>query len=361
MLLEGTRVVELATLIAGPFCGLTLADLGADVVKVEPPRGDESRAFPPFAPGGDSAFFHALNRGKRGVVAEAADVRRLVETADVVVENLGGDARARLGFGPADMPDRLVWCSITGHGAGRGGRAMDPSLQASMGLMELTGESDGPPLRVPVPLIDIMTGMYAAQSVLTALWHAERTGEGAHLDCALLDSAATLTSTLALLSLSGEFEPRRIGTESYLRVPSAVFQAADGAHVQVIALHEGHWEALCTALDRRDWLEDPSFAGNEARIANRADVNGLIAEVIASAPADAWVERIGAAGGMCERLRGLGDAWRDPLLAERGLVGRLDGGRFDFPLPVVSLARPGLLTPGPALGEHTDAVLAELS
>jgi crotonobetainyl-CoA:carnitine CoA-transferase CaiB-like acyl-CoA transferase len=294
------------------------------------------------------------------VVVDPGDARRLIERADVVIENLGDSGGGRLGFRPSDMPERLVWCSITGHGAGRGGRAMDPSLQASMGLMELTGESDGPPLRVPVPLIDFMTGMYAAQSVIAALWEAERTGKGAQLDCALLDSAATLTSTVALFSLSGEFEPHRIGTESYLRVPSAVFAAADGAHVQVIALHEGHWEALCAALDRREWLEDPRCAGNDARLANRDLVHDRLADVIATAPADDWVERINGAGGMCERLRGLGDAWRDPVLAERGLVGELDGGPFDFPLPVMSLARPGALAPGPSLGQHTGEVLAEL-
>ena len=322
---------------------------------MEPPRGDEGRAFRPFAPDGESAFFHALNRGKRSVVVEAGDARRLAEGADVVIEN----APERLDFGPADMPERAVWCSITGQGPGRG-RAMDPSLQATMGLMELTGERDGPPLRVPVPLIDFMTGMYAAQSVLAALWQAERSGTGAHLDCALVDSAATLTSTVALFSLSGEFEPSRIGTESYLRVPSAVFETSDGEHVQVIALHEGHWEALCGALDKPEWVDDPRFAGNDARLANRELVNESIAGVIATAAGDEWVERINGAGGMCERLRGLGDAWRDPLLTERGLVGQLDGGPFDFPLPVMSLARPGKLVPGPTLGQHTDEVLAEL-
>jgi crotonobetainyl-CoA:carnitine CoA-transferase CaiB-like acyl-CoA transferase len=356
--LDGIGVVELATLVAGPFCGLTLADLGADVVKVESPRGDDSRVFPPFGPDGESALFHALNRGKRSVVAEDGDVRRIVESADVVVDNVGS---ARLGFGPEEMPERLIWCSITGHGVDRGGRAMDPSLQASMGLMELTGERDGPPLRVPVPLIDFMTGMYAAQSILVALWQAERTGKGAHLDCALLDSAATLTSMVSLFALSGDSEPGRIGSESYVRVPSAVFEAADGAHVQVVALHDRHWAGLCDALDRPDWRDDPRFATDPARLANRELVHGRIAEVIATAPADAWVERINGAGGMCERLRSLGDAWRDPLLAERGLLGKLDGGPFDFPLPVVSLARPGALVPGPALGQHTDEVLAELS
>ncbi len=237
---------------------------------------------------------------------------------------------------------------------------MDPSLQATMGLMELTGERDGPPQRVPVALIDFMTGMYAAQSIIAALWQAERTGKGAHLDCALVDSAAALTSPLALFSLSGQFEPERIGSESYVRVPSAVFETADGAHVQVVALHDRHWEGLCEALDRRDWIDDERCATGDARLANRDLVHDRIAQVIATAPADEWVERINGAGGMCERLRGVGDAWRDPLLAERGLVRDLDGGPFDFPLPVVSLARPDKLVPGPLLGEHTDEVLAEL-
>ena len=352
MLLEGVRVVEFATLIAGPFCGLTLADMGADVVKVEPARGDEGRTFPPFAPDGESAFFHALNRGKRGVVAEGDEARRLAESADVVIEN------RPLGFAPADMPESVVWCSVSGYGLAREGRAMDPSIQAAMGLMELTGEPGGPPLRVPVPLIDFMTGMYAAQSVLAALWRRERTGEGAHLDCALLDSAATFTSTVALFSLSGAFEPGRIGAESYLRVPSGVFAASDGAHVQVVALHERHWRGICAALGRDEWLTDPRLTGNDARLANRALVHRGIAEAIATAPADDWVERINAAGGMCERLRTVGEAWRDPLLRERGLLGEVDG--FDHPLPVVSLVRPARLERGPRLGEHTDAVLRDL-
>ena len=368
-LLEGLRVVEFSRLIAAPFCGLTLADLGADVVKVEPPGGDDTRTFPPVGPDGTSTYFHALNRGKRGVVLDygaAADLdtaRRLAERADVVVENLGA-AAGRLGFGYEDVAGangRLVWCSVTGLGAGRGGRALDPSLQASMGLMALTGEPGRPPLRVPVPLIDLMTGMYAAQSVLTALWQAERSGTGAFLDCALVDSAATLTSLTALLALSGSEAPRRLGSESHLVVPSAVFAAADGEHVQVVALNERHWEALCTALDRREWLGDPLCDGNAARMANRELVNERIREVVATRPARDWVERIGRAGGLCERVREVEEAWADPLLAERGLVGRTpDGGA----LPVVSLARgadPDALAPAPGLGQHTEEVLRELA
>lgn len=326
------------------------------MVKVEPRRGDDSRDFPPFSDDGESAFFHALNRGKRGVVCEPEDARRLAEGADVVIENLG----ARLGFGPADMPERIVWCSVSGYGAERGGRAMDPSLQAGMGLMDLTGEPDGPPLRVPVPLVDFMTGMYGAQSVLAALWQRERTGRGAHVDCALLDSAATLTSTVALFSLGGEFEPGRIGAESYLRAPSGVFAAADGRYVQVVALHDAHWKGICTALALDDLLDDPRCAGNDARLANRALVHARIGEAIGGRPAAEWVGRINEAGGMCELVRTVGEALRDPRLRERGLLRELDDGPFDFPLPVVSLARPDRLAPGPRLGEHTDEVLREL-
>jgi crotonobetainyl-CoA:carnitine CoA-transferase CaiB-like acyl-CoA transferase len=373
VLLDGLRVVEFARLVAGPFCGLTLADLGAEVVKVEPPRGDETRSYPPLdAAGGESAFFHALNRGKRGVVldlgaAEGRDAaQRLAASADVVIENLG-EPEARLGFSYEELArsnGRVVWCSITGLGAGRGGRAVDPTLQASMGLMALTGEPGRPPLRVPVPLIDYMTGMYAVQSVLAALWHAERSGEGAFLDCPLLDAAATFTSLTALMPLSGWLMPRRLGSESYLAVPSAVFETADGRHVQVVAVHQRHWEGLCEALGHPEWREDQRSATEPARMANRDLVHGRIAAVIATGSADEWVERIGAAGGMCERVRELEEAWTDPGLAERGLVGRLDHEAFGgFPFPLVSLARRAdgaALAPGPALGEHTDAVLSGL-
>lgn len=361
-MLDGLRVVEFSRLIAAPFCGLTLADLGADVVKVEPPRGDDTRAFPP----GGGVYFTALNRGKRGIVLdldEAEDrarARRLVEAADVVIENVGAD-RLGVGYDAASSANgRLVWCSVTGLGAGRGGRALDPSLQASMGLMALTGEPDGPPLRVPVPLIDLMTGMYAAQSVLTALWRAERTGRGAFLDCALVDSAATLMSLTALMALHGSDPPRRLGSESHLVVPSAVYAASDGEHVQIVALSEAHWHALCAALEHPDWLENPRFAGNDARMANRELVNETIGAVIATRPARDWVERIVAAGGLCERVREIEEAWMDPLLRERGVLGRTRDG---VPLPLVSLARAAdahALAPSPALGEHTEAVLREL-
>ena len=371
-LLQGLRVVEFSRLIAAPFCGLTLADLGAEVVKVEPPGGDETRGFPPFLAPGESGFFHSLNRGKRGVVLRLSDqrdaelARRLIERADVVVENLG-EAIERLGIDYARASaanPKLVWCSITGLGAGEGRRVIDPSLQADMGLMALTGEAGRPPVRIPVPLIDFMTGMYAAQQVITALWQAERHGTGALLDCAMVDAAATLGSTAALLALGGFVMPRRLGSESYLVVPSAVFEAADSEHLQVIALTERHWEALCTALRHPEWLEDPRCADNDARLANRELVHARVAEVIATGGADHWARAITEAGGMAHRVREIEDAWADPRIERRGLLGTLEADELDrFALPVVSLARtadPSALARGPALGEHSDAVIREL-
>jgi crotonobetainyl-CoA:carnitine CoA-transferase CaiB-like acyl-CoA transferase len=372
-LLRGVRVVEFSRLIAAPFCGLTLADLGADVVKVEPPGGDETRGFPPFLAPGESGFFHALNRGKRGVVLRLSDerdaetARRLIERADVVVENLG-ESIERLGIDHARASaanPKLVWCSITGLGAGEGRRIIDPSLQADMGLMALTGEPDRPPGRVPVPLIDFMTGMYAAQQVITALWRTEREGAGALLDCAMVDAAATLGSTAALLALGGFVMPRRLGSESYLVVPSAVFEASDGEHVQVIALTQRHWDALCVALGHPEWLEDPRCADNEARLANRELVHGRLAEVIATDGAEHWTRAISDAGGMAQRVREIEDAWADPRIERRALLGTLEAEGLDrFPVPVVSLARtadPSRLARGPALGEHTEAVIGELN
>jgi crotonobetainyl-CoA:carnitine CoA-transferase CaiB-like acyl-CoA transferase len=365
------RVVEFSQLLAAPFCGLTLSDLGADVIKVEPRSGDEVRRFPPFFESGESGWFHAVNRGKRGVALSLSDaragpvVRRLIDAADVVVENLG-EARSRLGIAYEDACEhnpKLVWCSITGLGADQGGRAIDPSLQAEMGLMASTGEPDGPPARVQAPTIDLMTGMYAAQRVLTALWQVERGGEGAFLDCAMLDAAATLTGPVALRALGG-MPAGRIGSESHLLVPSASFEASDGAYLQVIALTEDHWRGICKALEHPEWADDPRSADNAARLANRELVHGWIREVIATDRADRWVGAITEAGAICVRVREVDDAWSDPRLVQRGLLAKLSAAGFGpFAVPVMSLARcadPAALSPGPRLGEHSAEVLSEL-
>ena len=369
-LLDGIRVVEFSRLIAAPFCGLSLQDLGAEVIKVEPPEGDHTRGFPPFLAAGESAYFHTFNRGKRSVVLDLADphspavVRRLVESADVVVENLG-DARKALGIEYEEAAKRnpaLVWCSITGFGRGKGragDRSQSPGADRDHGAhrraRRAAAASPGP-----------LGGLHD--------WHVRDPvgpggalasggeGRGGFLDCAMIDAAATLASPTALLALAGSLLPRRIGSESYVVTPSAVFETGDGEHVQLLALSERHWEGLCRALGHLEWLEEPLFADNAARVANRELLHSRIAAAIAQETAEHWVGAITDAGGFCERVREIEEAWADPAMSERGLLGTLaDDGLDAFPIPVASLAHTGAaLARAPRLGEHSEEVFAEL-
>jgi CoA:oxalate CoA-transferase len=367
------RVAEFSQLIAAPFCGMTLLDLGAEVIKVEPRDGDAMRSFPPYLDDGESAQFRALNRGKRGVVADLATsggralAAKLIAAADVVIENLG-DSRGLLGVSYEDASrhrPELVWCSITGWGAGAPGRSIDPSLQAAMGLISITGEDGGGPARIPVPLVDFMTGMYGVQSILVALWRVRAGGPGAFLDCAMADAAATLVSTSALLAAGGHFSPRRLGSESPLVVPSGVFVAGDGREVQIVCVTERHWRALCEALGHPEWKDDPACIDNAARLAHRELIRDRMEEEIASDTAAAWVRRISDRGAICEHVRDIEEAWADERLVARGLVAETAGAPpWAARIPLISLARGNdgvaRIAPAPELGADTEVVAGEL-
>ncbi len=371
-ILHGVRVLEFSQLIAAPFAGLTLLDLGAEVIKVEAPGGDAMREFPPFLHSGESALFRALNRGKRGVAidltrpSDRALAARMIDRADVVIENLA-ERRGLLGVTFEEAAARrpqLVWCAVTGWGAAAPGRSIDPSLQAAMGMISITGEQNGGPARIPVPLVDFMTGMYAVQSILVALWRARLEGRGAFLDCAMVDPSATLTSTSALLAAGGLFSPRRLGSESPLVAPSGVFLAADGREVQIVCVTERHWRRLCEAVEHPEWTDDPACRDNQSRLASRGLVHSRLAEVIATDTASSWVRRISDRGALCEHVRDIEEAWSDERLAARGLASREpeSGPGWSARIPMVSLARSPTepLPPAPALGAHTDEVIAEL-
>jgi crotonobetainyl-CoA:carnitine CoA-transferase CaiB-like acyl-CoA transferase len=282
----------------------------------------------------------------------------------VVIESLGASAAGLESYEQVrQRHPKLIWCAITGTGHGNGGRAIDPSLQASMGMMALTGEAGRAPMRLPVPLVDFMTGMYALQAILAALMQVRAGGDGMLLDCALLDSAATLASTVGVYALNGPEPLRRMGTESVWYVPASNFPAADGQWVQVMAINDGHWRGLCRTLGHPEWIDDPRMADNAARVKHRELVHGLIGSAIATDTAEHWAAAVTAAGGFCQQIREIEEAWSDPLLVERRLRAEGEVGGVPFQVPVASLARTPLaspLPPGPRLGEHSEAIAAEL-
>lgn len=362
--LRDVRVVEVSQLIAAPLCGLTLSDLGADVVKVESPHGDYTRGW--AREGQESGIFRMLNRGKRSVVADHRSergrqlVRGLIGQADVVVEN-HGDLMERM-FGidyesAARSRPELIWCSVSGMGRGARRKAIDMTLQASMGITALTGEADGPPLRGAMPVVDLMTGMSAVQAVLVAVMGLRAGGPGRFIDCAMVDAAATLTASPGALSLSGFSRPRRMGSENDLFVPSRVFATAGGEHVHVVAISDQQWRAICSAVGRDDWLDNSRFATNRQRLEHRAEIHGGLAEALATRPAEHWTSEIVARGGLCERVREIEEAWADRVMRDRGLLIDVAG---DQPTPAVALVGEPTSKPAPALGEHSADVAQEL-
>ncbi len=297
--LEGIRVLDLSRVLAGPYCSMLLADLGADVVKVERPgEGDETRTWgPPYA-GGEAAYFLSVNRGKRSVAVDLARpegrdvVRRLARGDRVVLENFRSGGAAKLGVGYDDLaaenPD-LVYCSITGFGSDR-----DPTrpgydfvVQAESGLMAVTGEPDGPPLKVGVAVVDVLTGYAAATSILAAL----AGGHGARLEVSLLDSALSALVNVAESTLVTGAEPRRYGNAHPNIVPYQTFAAADG-QLAVAAANDGLYRRLCAVLERPDLAHDPRFETNPARVEHREALIPELEREFSARPAAEWLERL---------------------------------------------------------------------
>jgi crotonobetainyl-CoA:carnitine CoA-transferase CaiB-like acyl-CoA transferase len=378
--LDGIKVLDLSRVLAGPWCTQLLADLGADVVKIERPgAGDDTRQWgPPWFGEGEervAAYFLSCNRGKKSAAIDfaqpegAALVRKLAESADVVVENfkVGGLEKFGLDAGAlrAAKP-RLVYASITGFGqdgpyAERAG--YDFMIQAMGGLMSITGlpdvEPGGGPLRVGVAVADLFTGMYTAVAILAALYRREKTGEGAHIDMALLDAQlAVLANQASNFLVSGEDPPRQGNTHPNL-VPYQPFDASDRPLVIAIG-NDRQFAKLAQLAGHPEWASDARFATNAARVANRAEIVRLVSEAIATQPADYWFARLEEAGIPAGPINRISEALADVQAQHRQmmrtiagvpLVGspvRMDGERADADLPP------------PALGEHTGEVLAAL-
>ncbi|MCX7889388.1 MAG: CoA transferase [Rhodobacteraceae bacterium] len=367
--LEGVKVVELARILAGPWAGQTLADLGAEVIKVESPEGDDTRRWgPPFVgEGADraAAYFHSCNRGKRSVVADfttaegQALVRRLAGDADVVIENfkVGGLRKYGLDYDSLRAVNpRLVYCSITGFGqdgpyAARAG--YDFIIQGMSGLMSFTGEPDGQPMKSGVAITDVFTGIYAATAILAALHQRARTGTGQHIDMALLDVALAVTANQAMNYLVSGRPPARMGNAHPNLVPYAVFDCADGFIILATG-NDSQFRRLCAILGLEALAEAPQYLTNADRIANRAR---LTAEITARTRAWAKADLLAACeaqGVPAGPINDMAEAFADPQVVARGMriePGGVPGVRSPFRFSEAGLV---LDRGAPALGQDQE-------
>lgn len=379
--LAGIRVLDLSRILAGPWASQTLADLGAEVIKIERPgRGDDTRGWgPPFADtpeSGDmpvSAYFLSANRNKQSVAVdiarpEGADlVRRLAAESDVLIENykVGGLARYGLDYESLKaIRADLVYCSITGFGqtGPRAGEAgYDLLIQGMSGLMSITGDPDGQPMKVGVAIVDIVTGLYATISILAALQHRAATGAGQHIDLALFDSAIAALANQSLNYLVTGTSPGRRGNAHPSIVPYEVFPAADG-HILLAIGNDSQFRTFCDRIGRTDLAADARYATNAARVDNRASLIPILQKVLSERPATDWIALFAAAGVPCGPINDLAAAFADPQAIHRGLKTELPHARLGT-VPAVksplnfSAAETAADRGPPVLGEHTIAAL----
>ena len=374
--LRGVRVIEVGNYMAGPFCGMQLADLGADVVKVENPKGgDLTRLLEPIVDG-ESGNFARLNRGKRSLALDLkredgkALFRRLAASADVIVENLRPGTMRDLGLDPADLMRenaRLVYCAVTGWGqdgpyADR--PALDIIVQGMSGLMSITGEEDGEPVKVGVSISDLTAGLYGTIAILAALAARHRDGAGQLVDISMFESSVALAVWEAGQYFTTGEIPRASGSAHKLVAPYQAVRAADG-HFILGASTPRNWTGFCAALGLAHLEHDERFSDATRRRANVRSLIPLIEEVTALRPMADWLERLRAAGVPCGEIADYGTAFRDPHLEARGFFVDLPHSKLG---QVRGLGSPLRLarTPvrlehaGPLLGEHSRDVLTEL-
>ncbi len=379
--LRGVRVVDLSLNLAGPYCGQILADLGADVVKVERPgTGDPARAWAPPAWGGDGTLFLAANRGKRSLALElgapGADeiLHRLLEGADVLIQAFRPDVADRFGLTEGALRSRfpaLILCTITafGHeGPDRDRPGYDPLLQAHAGLMSVTGPVGGPPVRVGTSVVDLGAGVWAALGVLAALRARDAQDDdpgpegvrGSHVRVSLLDTALAWNAYHLMGAVATGMVPGPMGSGLGMIVPYGAFPAADGS-LMIAAANDGLFRRCCRALGVAELAEDPRFSSNPARVAHRIELEGRLARATQTHPRAELEARLRAEGVPCASIRGMDEVAADPAVREGAFRAEphpgIPGYRGVTPPPTWEGCRTPLRSPPPRVGEHTDDVL----
>lgn len=374
--LAGMRVIELAHIMAGPVCGLMLGDMGAEVIKLEKLDGDDTRRTVPPAIEGESAAYMMMNRGKRGIALDlkapegAAVLRRLLAKADVLIENYRAGTMERLGLGYETLRHEfpsLVYCSLSGFGrsgpyADRAG--FDLVAQGMSGLMSVTGEGPGrPPMKCGPPVTDITAGLIAAMGVLAAYTRRLKTGEGQAVDTSLFEAGITHTYWQSAIAMATGFAPGPMGSAHPLNAPYEAFETADG-WITIGAANQTNWLRLLKALGMEGLAEDPRFAQNRDRMANREDLAATLAPAFKDQTSREWLARLEAEGVPAGPVLDVNAMHSDPQTLAREMVVEVDHTRIG-PMKTLGLPVKFSETPGrvhgaaPLLGEHSRAILAE--
>jgi crotonobetainyl-CoA:carnitine CoA-transferase CaiB-like acyl-CoA transferase len=373
-LLDGITVLDATQVMAGPYCGMLLADMGARVIKVEPPAGDSSRSMA-GARGNDSPAFNAVNRGKRGIVLDlthqqARDVfARLARSSDIIVENYRPGVMAKMGLDYATLSRehaRLIYASVSGHGqtgpwAQKGG--FDLIAQGLSGLMSVTGHPGSPPAKVGVPITDLGAGLFALIGILGALHYRSQTGRGQHIDTSLVDAGLALSVWEATHYFTTGEVPGPIGSAHRLSAPYEAFRCADG-YVTIGGANDRNFVKIARVLGHPEWVSDERFTNNDGRIRHRAALAALINAVTATEPRAFWIAELEKAGVPCGPILDYADALTTPQAMAREMTMQVEhptlGQLRTLGTPIKMSETP--LNPGrraPLLGEHSDSILAD--
>jgi crotonobetainyl-CoA:carnitine CoA-transferase CaiB-like acyl-CoA transferase len=372
--LDGLRVLDVTQVMAGPFCAMLLCDLGADVIKVEPPSGDSTRQMP-GAVAGDSPSFNAVNRGKRSVVLNLKTSGgcdafvRLARSTDIVIENYRPGVMAALGL---DYPTlsalnpRVIYASISGYGQtgpSRDKGGFDLIAQGVAGIMSVTGEAGGAPVKAGVPLTDLGAGLFAAVGILAALEARHRTGVGQHVDTSLVDAGVALSVWEATEYFSGIGVPQALGSAHRMNAPYQAIRCADG-FITLGAANERLFRRLCDVLGHTEWTAMPEFADNASRVRNREALAARIESITAGQPRRHWLALLEANDIPCGPINDYSQVFADPQVQAREMVVEVDhptlGHLRTLGSPLkMSGTPPDVRRRAPRLGEHTDAVLRE--
>jgi formyl-CoA transferase len=372
--LEGIRVLDVTQVMAGPFCAMQLCDMGADVIKVEPPGGDSTRRMA-GARGTESAGFNAVNRGKRGIVLDLKTpagqnaFKRLAAGADVVIENYRPGVMQAFGLDYASLAQSnpaLIYASISGYGqtgpdASKGG--FDLIAQGVSGLMSVTGEPGRPPVKVGVPLTDLAAGLFALSAVLAALHYRTRTGRGQYIDTSLVEAGIALSVWEAAQYFSEGVTPEPLGSAHRMFAPYQAIRCADG-YITLGAANDRLFQKTCGLLGHPEWARDPAYANDTVRVRNRAALIAAIEAITVRQPRDYWLTQFDSAGIPSGPINTYAEAFADPHVQARGMVVEVEHpslGRLRMPGPPVKMSEtpPRAERRAPLLGEHTRDVLRE--